>query len=567
MTTMLCRDRFGLFKVDTYKLLTCSMCYAYLFPNSSELHVDWAGTPFRLTAMNGSKFAPGTLYAPDIQNVSIRSLICSTLEDIECSNWIMCCQDAINCCERQIAIAKLSGNANSSSPGVTPKSANCPMTWDGYACWDSASPGTQLSQSCPAFIDQSDSTESASKDCTINGTWWKHPIQGHGWTNYTACVAGRLDTFRTVLFIGIAFHILSVLLLLPAIGIFLSFRQLYSQQRIKIHLNLFASFVLTGLVLLVWDIVVHLDRLEKSTEQTLMHKNTAGCKVLYFLTRYSTSTNFYWMFCEGFYLHRLLVNAFEPPKKLWGVYIFGWGVSAIPVLIYSIIRAVLADESCWIIHAGVYEWIVYLPNLLCIVVNTFFLGNILRILLTQIQSHPNEPSNYRRALKATFILVPLFGIQLFLIIYRPPATSAIYLPYEIIAAILKNSQGGAIALVFCFFNGEVKLHLISEGVSPLTQSPDTSDAKPYPSTLRVPVHTHLRNAYRRWRYSDERREMRQTCTVDTQMTTESSRYSIASRRMTRSDSQTTPSYIALSTVPDDPANGYLSTKSAEVSRA
>lgn len=57
---------------------------------------------------------------------------------------------------------------------------------------------------------------------------------------------------------------------------FVIHRQLYSQQRIKIHLNLFASFVLTGLVLLIWDIVVHLDRLEKSKEQTLMHKNTVS---------------------------------------------------------------------------------------------------------------------------------------------------------------------------------------------------------------------------------------------------------------------------------------------------
>ena len=47
---------------------------------------------------------------------------------------------------------------------------------------------------------------------------------------------------------------------------------------------------------------------------------------------------------------------------------------------------------------------------------------------------------YRRAFKATFIMMPLFGVQLIFIIYRPPFHLAISEAYEIIAAIIIHSQ-------------------------------------------------------------------------------------------------------------------------------
>lgn len=48
--------------------------------------------------------------------------------------------------------------------------------------------------------------------------------------------------------------------------------------------------------------------------------------------------------------------------------------------------------------------------------------------------------SHRRALKATAILVPLFGLQLLMIIYRPSPQSAFSAQYEILAAIITNSQ-------------------------------------------------------------------------------------------------------------------------------
>ncbi|KAL8562723.1 hypothetical protein ACOMHN_022599 [Nucella lapillus] len=49
-----------------------------------------------------------------------------------------------------------------------------------------------------------------------------------------------------------------------------------------------------------------------------------GCRLLHALTRYAWTTNFMWMFLEGFHLYRLMVHAFAVPRSLLGFYIGGF---------------------------------------------------------------------------------------------------------------------------------------------------------------------------------------------------------------------------------------------------
>jgi len=114
---------------------------------------------------------------------------------------------------------------------------------------------------------------------------------------------------------------------------------------------------------------------------------------------------------------------------------------------------VLVSFSCWVHNIGYYEWILYTPNLLAIVVsihlheiiihlysltfkfsdyanlsvsitrvsltfwnecntlsnfnfqaNVIFLANILRILCSKLQQHAHEPSNYRYSLLWHFLV-------------------------------------------------------------------------------------------------------------------------------------------------------------------
>ena len=46
--------------------------------------------------------------------------------------------------------------------------------------------------------------------------------------------------------------------------------------------------------------------------------------MLSFAKIYTTTCTYCWMFCEGFYLHQLITNTFEPPKSLTRLYLFGW---------------------------------------------------------------------------------------------------------------------------------------------------------------------------------------------------------------------------------------------------
>ena len=57
----------------------------------------------------------------------------------------------------------------------------------------------------------------------------------------------------------------------------------------------------------------------------LFFQNTAGCRFLLMLTMYFRLTNYTWMFCEGYYLHRLLANTFEEERSLAFILTIGWG--------------------------------------------------------------------------------------------------------------------------------------------------------------------------------------------------------------------------------------------------
>lgn len=188
-----------------------------------------------------------------------------------------------------------------------------------------------------------------------------------------------------------------------------------------------------------------------------MEQNGPGCKFLFILTKYCRMTNYMWMFCEGFYLHKLIAAAFAEQKNLIMFYIIGWVFPVLPVSIYAILRKTLSDEKCWTFPAENFEWIMNLPNLLSLLMNLAFLCNIIRVLVTKLRAtHANEPSQYRKAVRATLVLVPLFGLHFCLIIYRPQrGACGVVEAYTYFQHAMDGLQGFLVSLIFCFLNGEV----------------------------------------------------------------------------------------------------------------
>ena len=97
------------------------------------------------------------------------------------------------------------------------------------------------------------------------------------------------------------------------------------------------------------------------------------------------------------------------------------GVPVLPTLLYGAMRLHHEDGMCWAqpSHQVWVEWITYLPGLLCIAGNIFFFLNIFFILMTKLRApHANEPTNFRKAVRACSVLVPLFGLQWLITFYR-----------------------------------------------------------------------------------------------------------------------------------------------------
>ncbi|KAF0305525.1 Calcitonin gene-related peptide type 1 receptor [Amphibalanus amphitrite] len=62
-----------------------------------------------------------------------------------------------------------------------------------------------------------------------------------------------------------------------------------------------------------------------------------------------------------------------------------------------------------------------------------------------------------RAVRATLVLVPLFGLHLMVTIYRPSDGGCVWMEiYYYCDYLLDGLQGAMVALIFCYLNGEVQ---------------------------------------------------------------------------------------------------------------
>ncbi|XP_026087344.1 calcitonin gene-related peptide type 1 receptor-like [Carassius auratus] len=328
----------------------------------------------------------------------------------------------------------------------------CNRTWDGWLCWDDTPAGTYTSQNCPNYFPDFDSTEKVTKYCDETGNWFRHPETNRTWSNYTLCIAHTKDKLKMayiLYYMAIVGHALSIVSLLISLSIFFYFRSL-SCQRITLHKNLFCSYVLNSAFTIVNLITV-------VNNPKVVQRNPIGCKVLHFFHMYMLGCNYFWMLCEGIYLHTLIVVAvFAEEQHLHWYYLLGWGFPLVPASIHAVARKKYFDDNCWMSVDTHLLYVVHGPIMAALLVNLFFLLNIVRVLVTKLRdTHRAESNMYMKAVRATLILVPLLGIQFVIFPWRPENRLAGEI-YDYIMHILMNYQGLLVATIFCFFNGEVQ---------------------------------------------------------------------------------------------------------------
>ncbi|XP_047461761.1 calcitonin gene-related peptide type 1 receptor isoform X2 [Mugil cephalus] len=341
----------------------------------------------------------------------------------------------------------------------------CSRNWDGWLCWDDTPVGTYSSQNCPDYFEDFDPTEKATKYCGEDGQWFRHPDTNRTWSDYTLCnenTQTKLKSAFILFYMAIVGHALSIASLLISLAIFFYFRSL-SCQRITLHKNLFCSYVLNSALTILYLVTV-------VNNPKVVSRNPVGCKVLQFFHMYMLGCNYFWMLCEGIYLHTLIVVAvFAEEQHLHWYYLLGWGFPLVPVSIHAVARKKYFDDNCWMSVDTHLLYAIHGPIVAALLVNLFFLLNIIRVLVTKLRdTHRAESNMYMKAVRATLILVPLLGIQFVILPWRPENRLAGEV-YEYIMHIFMHYQGLLVATIFCFFNGEVQAALKRQWMQYKTQ--------------------------------------------------------------------------------------------------
>lgn len=61
----------------------------------------------------------------------------------------------------------------------------------------------------------------------------------------------------------------------------------------------------------------------------------------------------------------------------------------------------------------------------------------------------------RRGLRIAFFLLPVYGLQIVMVLYRPEA----FIQYDIVEGVVVGTQGTIMAIAYCAINSEVRSEL------------------------------------------------------------------------------------------------------------
>ncbi|KAL3220014.1 hypothetical protein MRX96_005751 [Rhipicephalus microplus] len=335
---------------------------------------------------------------------------------------------------------------------------HCPATWDGWTCYKNTPAGTTVQKPCPAhayFItEQPQCIKLSKKTCWENGTWFYSQEYGKEYTFYDC---GSLEYHRSMTIFSIVLHSLSVVVLVPAIIIFSVYKQL-QVHRIALHKNFCVAMVLYDISVILVDSVFILDHVneEKRIYGSTRTRTCARCCTCYHAT--SGCASMHGCSAKAFTCigssHRLSPNRNHCSSFMSSVGV----VPAIFVAINAALRALrnrppLLDGQ----HRRDTTGLRWPPGLFCLFANFVFLCNIIRVLVTKLRStHATEPSQFRKAVRAVLVLFPLFGMHFLMTVYRSPANCGAWEVYQYISKASDGLQGFFVAVIFCYFNGEVQ---------------------------------------------------------------------------------------------------------------
>ncbi|CAL8139941.1 unnamed protein product [Orchesella dallaii] len=338
----------------------------------------------------------------------------------------------------------------------------CNATWDNVYCWPPTPGGETVIRPCSEILRETDNTVAhhingnAIRVCLDNGTW----LWGN-WTNYNECAdsyeeyvraaADEQQLVKAVQYILLIGSIVSLACLSIALFIFYYFKCLRC-DRVTVHVHLMiALFLRSSLLIVITEPFIF--------NRTKHYRNGDWiCKVVLSLNLYSTVASINWMFIQGVYLHgKLTTNVFDKGTPFRVYYAVGWVLPLALIGIYAITMEIYHPVQCWKDYSERSEiWILLGPMIVALLANLLFLINIMRILLTKVQRAIafSDIEQFRRAVKATFILFPLLGINNLLFLYNPGGEFNKY--FVIFNTLFGSTQGISVSILYCFVCKDVR---------------------------------------------------------------------------------------------------------------
>nr|CAD7449714.1 unnamed protein product [Timema bartmani] len=136
-------------------------------------------------------------------------------------------------------------------------------------------------------------------------------------------------------------------------------------------------------------------------------------------------------------------------------------VTIFPVVAWIILRATKENTDCWSTDDAGYQWINDGTRITLLAINTLLMADIIRVLLTKLKAVKSWHSDkIRRTVRSTLFLLPLFGVTVLFAAVRPDTTSCAWeQAYYIISYTMDGMQGPLVAILYCYFNREVRMML------------------------------------------------------------------------------------------------------------
>ncbi|XP_030612952.1 vasoactive intestinal polypeptide receptor 2-like [Archocentrus centrarchus] len=341
--------------------------------------------------------------------------------------------------------------------------AACRGEWDNVSCWRSANISDVLTLPCPKpFLLLFGKNGNLSRKCTESG-WssvYPNPTIACMSTVESPDPDKKLDFYKVVQILSCLGHSLSIITLLTSTIIIFLFRRLHCMRN-YIHLNLFVSFILRAVAVLVKDQLLfsYHEPADCSQRPALV-----GCKTSLVFFQYFVIANFFWLLVEGLYLHMLLLVLPTYSIRLSIYMLIGWGIPLVFIVAWIICRIYLEDTGCWEIDSNpIPNRLINWPIMASVIINFILFISIIRILVQKLRSSDvggNDQCQYKRLAKSTLLLIPLFGVYYMVFFYLVEPDNENLTQVKIFFELgLGSFQGLIVAVLYCFLNSEVQSEL------------------------------------------------------------------------------------------------------------